>query len=56
MCWNSWEQRLYEEQREQEAMFVSDSQASEHAPPPPVPDDPLDKEREPDRVPVVTAD
>lgn len=55
MCWNSWEQRLYEEQREQELMFVSDPQASEHTPPP-APTDPLEEEREPDRVPVVIAD
>ena len=54
MCWNRWEQRLYEEQREQEVMFVSGPQASEHPPPPP--DDPRDEEREPEKVPVVIAD
>jgi hypothetical protein len=55
MCWNRWEQRLYDEQREQELMFVSDSQASEHVPPP-VPQDPREEERGPEKVPVVVAD
>ena len=55
MCWNRWEQRLYEEQREQEIMFVSDGQAGEH-PPPVAPDDPREEERQPEKVPVVVAD